>query len=67
MTDHMILFYLIKMYEYKHISDCKLVSSHYVSCVRIGEQEMLTEYNMLTWTGLHQTINFYFAITVPFF
>lgn len=46
MTDHMIFFYLIRMHEYKHISDWKLVSSHYVSCVRAGEQKTLTEYNL---------------------
>lgn len=45
MTDNMIFFYLIMMYEYKHMSDCKLVSSLYVSCVRVGEQEN-TEYNL---------------------
>lgn len=33
-----ILFYLIGMHEYKYMSDCKLVSSHYANCVRVGEQ-----------------------------
>ena len=61
-----IFFYLNRMYEYKHMSDCKLVLSQYVSCVRVGEQEILSiTYVNLNWLTLNK--KFLFCFNCSFF